>query len=74
MSHSIESIAAMIPPHAAQLAVANVLAALGSQLDWNSDTTSNVANAVASISQYLPDVPSYFDQNDAAVEFWQNLR
>ncbi len=74
MSHTIGSIAAMIPPHEAQIAVAKVLAALGSQLDWNSDTTSNVASAVDDVGQYLPGVPSYFNQDDEAVAFWQNLQ
>ncbi|ORW08123.1 MULTISPECIES: hypothetical protein [Mycolicibacter] len=73
MSQTIGSIAAMIPPHEAQLAVAKVLAALGGQFDWDSDTTANVADAVAHIGQYLPGVPSYFNQNDEAVTFWQNL-
>lgn len=73
MSHTIDSIAAMIPPHEAQIAVAKVLAALGGQFGWNSDTTANVADAVAGLSQYLPGIPPYIEQDEGAVDFWRNL-
>ena len=68
----ITEIAARIPADTAQLAVARVLAALGSESDWSSDTLDAIAAAVAPAH---PDgLPSVFDQDDAAVEFWQAAR
>ncbi|AZS12049.1 hypothetical protein SEA_ZETZY_79 [Mycobacterium phage Zetzy] len=68
---NIRDIAALIPPDKAQLAVARVIAALGSQYDWNADTLDGVAEAVKSV---VPEqVPSPFDQDDEAIEFWQEV-
>ncbi|QGJ97362.1 hypothetical protein PBI_ISCA_82 [Mycobacterium phage Isca] len=68
---SIEDIAALIPADKAQLAVARVIAALGSQFDWDSDTLDGVANAVKDV---VPaEIPSPFDQDDEAIEFWQEV-
>jgi len=67
----IQEIAAMIPPHEAQLAVAKVFVALGSQFDWNSDTLDQVAEGVA--GAHPQGLPSVFDQDDEAVKFWDEV-
>ncbi|ALF00963.1 hypothetical protein SEA_SERENITY_96 [Mycobacterium phage Serenity] len=68
----IREIAARIPADKAQLAVARVFVALGSQFDWDSGTLDHVAEAVA--SAHPQGLPSVFDQDEAAVEFWENVR
>ncbi|WNN93943.1 hypothetical protein SEA_HASHROD_88 [Mycobacterium phage HashRod] len=68
---NIRQLAALIPPDKAQLAVAEVIAALGAQQSWDADTLDDVANAVKSV---VPEqVPSPFDQDEAAVEFWEGM-
>jgi len=67
----VNEIAERIPADAAQLAVARILAILGSQFDWDSSTLDYVAEAVApSIPR---GVPSVFDQDGDAVVFWQEV-
>ncbi|AEK07437.1 hypothetical protein ROCKSTAR_74 [Mycobacterium phage Rockstar] len=67
----IRDIAALIPADKAQLAVARVIAALGAQESWDADTLDGVAEAVKGV---VPaEVPSPFDQDDEAIEFWQEV-
>jgi hypothetical protein len=68
----IHEVAAQIPAATAQLAVANVLAVLGSRDEWNSDTLDDVAAAVA--IAHPKGLPSIFDQDDDAVAFWEKMR
>ena len=73
MADTIQSIAAQIPAGQAQIAVAKVMAALGCQFDWNSDTLDWVAEAIKPVADSLRGVPDCMDQDDAAVEFWQSI-
>lgn len=68
----ITEIAARIPAEVAQLAVARVLTALGSETDWSSDTLDEIATAVA--PAHPAGLPSVFDQDDDAVTFWQEVQ
>lgn len=68
----ITDIAARIPAGAAQLAVARVLVALGSEFDWNSDTLDGVVQAVGPC---VPaGLPAVFDQDEDAIAFWQEVQ
>ena len=68
----IHEVADRIPAATAKLAVAQVLAVLGSRSDWSADTLDDVAAAVA--AAHPKGLPSIFDQGDAAVAFWEKLR
>jgi hypothetical protein len=68
----IHEVAEQIPAATAKLAIANVLAVLGSQSDWSADTLDDVAAAVA--AAHPKGLPSIFDQDDEAVAFWEKLR
>lgn len=68
----IHEVAEQIPAATAKLAVANVLAVLGSRSEWSSDTLDDVAAAVA--AAHPKGLPSIFDQDDEAVEFWGSVR
>lgn len=68
----IEDVAKLIPPDTAQRVAAKVMAALGSQLDWNSDTLEWVAEAMKPLDG-IGGTPRFMDQDDDAIEFWQNL-
>lgn len=62
----------MIDPDKARLAVADAMVAMGREQDWDSETIEHVASALSSA---FPDsVPSVFDQNDDAVDFWQSVQ
>lgn len=69
---NLSEVAAKIDPDEARFAVAKVMAALGCQTDWNSETLDWVADAVGGLAARtgLPDI---FDQDDAAVEFWKGV-
>lgn len=67
----ISEIAARIPARDAQLAVARVLAVLGSEFDWNSATLDDIVTA---ISPAIPTgLPSCFDQSDDDISFWRGV-
>lgn len=67
----IEELAARITARDAQLAVARVLAVLGSEFDWNADTLDQIVTA---IGPAIPaGVPSCFDQSDDDITFWRGL-
>lgn len=67
----ITEIASRIPVDVAQLAVARVLVALGSETDWSADTLDCVA---AAVGQARPeDLPPVFDQDESALNFWQEV-
>lgn len=68
---TVEDVAALVDPAAAQLAVARAMAAFGAELEWDSETIEYVADAVR--PAFPKDLPSVFDQDDAAVEFWESL-
>jgi len=67
----IADVAARIDPGKARLAVARMCAALGAELDWGSDTLEAVAEAVRPAAPN--GFPSFTDQDDDAVDFWQNV-
>lgn len=67
----IADIAARIDPDKARLAVARMCAALGAELDWGSDTLEAIAEAVTPAAPN--GFPSFTDQDDDAIEFWQNV-
>lgn len=69
---NLSEVAAKIDPNEARIAVAKVMAALGGQFDWNSDTLEWVADAVCGLA-VRSGLPSVADQDDAAVEFWKNV-
>lgn len=67
----INEIAAKVPADVAQLAVARVLVALGSEQNWSADTLDEIATAVAPA---IPaGLPSVFDQDEAAEDFWRGV-
>lgn len=68
----IEDVARLIPADKAQLAIARVMAALGSQFDWNADTLDWVADAVRTFNR-IGGLPTFIEQDDDAILFWQNL-
>lgn len=67
----IAEIAARVDPDKARLAVARMCAALGAEFDWGSDTLSAIAEAVTPAAPN--GFPSFTDQADDAIEFWQNV-
>lgn len=67
----IDEIAALIPADDARIAVARVLAALGSATDWGADTLDYIATAVAPLRP--EELPPVFDQDDSALDFWQEV-
>lgn len=68
---NINEIAAKIDPDKARLAIAHAMVALGSELDWDSETIEHVASALS--PAFPADLPNAFDQDQAAVEFWQDI-
>jgi len=69
---SVTEVAAQIDPHEARIAVARVMAALGREFDWNSDTFEGIAVAVVGLAA-RSGLPSVADQDDGAIEFWQRI-
>lgn len=67
----VADVAARIDPDKARLAVARMCAALGAELDWGSDTLEAIAEAVTPAAPN--GFPSFTDQDDDAIEFWQNV-
>lgn len=73
---SVKFIADRVSEGEAQVAVAKVLAALGSDEDWHAETLDGVVDAVRGIANRLhtaEGVPLPWDQDDDALEFWQTV-
>ncbi|MET4614076.1 hypothetical protein ABIC28_005089 [Rhodococcus sp. PvR044] len=66
----ISEIAARIDPAKAQIACANILVSLGGYAEWSSDHLEWIADALRPVHEGTG-LPSYTDQDDAAVEFWE---
>lgn len=76
---TIEKLADLIPARTAQITCATLLAALGSQYEWNSDTMSSVSEAAHEINRIsveagLPSIYEQNDEDDSAEQFWQDLQ
>lgn len=71
-SARIRTIAAMIPAWQAQIAVAKIMAALGCQVDAH-DTLDDVNAAIRPVMSSLGDIPSVFEESEAAVRFWESV-
>ncbi|HJT94050.1 MAG TPA: hypothetical protein VJ777_19310, partial [Mycobacterium sp.] len=67
----LADIAAMVDPAKAQRAIADVMACLGMDSEWGSETIEHVASAAK--SAFPEGLPSVFDQDDDAVSFWSSL-
>jgi hypothetical protein len=67
----LAELADRIDPDLARLALARIMQTLGAAADWDSDTMSNVAAAVA--HAHPVGLPSPFDQDDDALTFWQSV-
>jgi hypothetical protein len=72
MSRTVASIAAQIPAEAAQLALARVMAAMGSSPDWNADVWRAVERIVKPVAE-LAGLPAVGDADDAAHDFWSSV-
>lgn len=70
---SFAQIAASIPTGEAQRAVAEIMAIMGSDVDWSADTLSGIATVIGRFSNAAGS-PDFSDQNDSAVSFWSALR
>lgn len=69
---TIDQIAAMIEPQKAQLAVANVMVALGADTSWSGDTVMAVKEAVQyAFPKNLPDPTE--SEADGTERFWQTV-
>ena len=66
------AIAEAIDPQKAQRAVADMVAALGSAYEWNSETVEWLAEYLAEAVDGL-DLPSFDSQSDTALAFWQEV-
>jgi hypothetical protein len=66
-------IAAAIPAPDAQRAVAEIMAIMGSDVDWSADTLSDIATVIGRFSNAAGS-PDFSDQDDFAVSFWSALR
>lgn len=68
---TIAELAAMIDPAAAQKAVAEILATLGSAEDWSGDQLEGIT---VSLGGVCPVDRSWTDQNEEEMEFWNSLQ
>lgn len=69
----VADIAARLDPDKCRLAVARVMAVLGSKYEWNSDTAVEVHDSVSDAAA-AAGLPAIGDQDEDAVEFWETLR
>jgi hypothetical protein len=67
----IDEVAARIDPLKARYAVARLCALLGRKFDWDSGTFNEIRDAI--IPAAPSSCPAFFDQDDDAVAFWQNV-
>jgi hypothetical protein len=72
---TLAEVAAQLDPVKSRLALAGVLRALGAKQSWDSEVLDWVGESIRR-SGVLEDaeLPSCFDQDDEAVEFWQEVR
>lgn len=68
---SIRGVAALIDPDRARLAVAKAMACMGSEQEWDSEMIEWVAEALK--SAFPQGLPSVFDQDEHAAEYWEGL-
>lgn len=68
---SLAEIADRVDPTKARHAVARLCVLLGSELDWDSGTFNDIRDAI--IPAAPNSCPPFFDQDDEALEFWQNV-
>lgn len=68
---NIRKIAAQVDPVAAQMAIARAMVALGSESNWDSETIEHVCSAIS--PAFPSGLPSVFNQDDGAVDFWASL-
>ncbi|WP_137811173.1 hypothetical protein [Gordonia sp. GAMMA] len=66
----ITDIAAQIETTGAQLAVAKIMRILGRVEDWAPDQLDYIAETLMDLRP--EGIPSFVDQDEAAIEFWQN--
>lgn len=69
---NLHQVADKIPAPEAQLAVARAMVAMGSEAEWDSGTIECVVEAMAPAAR-ASGLPSFVDQDAAAVEFWGNI-
>lgn len=67
---TVDELAAMIDPAAAQKSVAYILAILGEAEDWGGDQLESIATALGGIN---PTDHSWTDQSEEELEFWESL-
>ena len=76
---TLGEIAARIPAHQAQLAVAKIFAAVGSIPEWDSETIEHVLNCLGEIHDdlFLPwhasDLPDPYSTRADSQEFWDTI-
>lgn len=77
---TLAEIAARIPAHQAQLAVAKIFAVVGSTPEWDSETIEHVLNQLSEIHDDLfiglwgrTDLPDPYSTANEAQEFWENI-
>ncbi|UQX13394.1 hypothetical protein [Candidatus Mycobacterium methanotrophicum] len=68
---TVRQVAALVDSDKAKLAVAQAMAALGSEIEWDSETIEHVCEAIR--PAFPEGLPSVFNQDGAAAEFWENL-
>lgn len=72
MSRTVASIAAQIPAEAAQLALATIMATMGSSTEWNADVWMKVERALVPAAE-MAALPAVGDADDAAYDFWASI-
>lgn len=70
---NIRDVARKIDPWAAQVALATIFTILGSEEDWGSDQLQDIG-AICTDLQKETILPSIGDQDDAALEFWNDRK
>lgn len=67
---TIDELAALIDPAAAQKAVAEILAILGEAENWNADQLATISMSLGGV---CPVDHSWTNQSEEELEFWENL-
>lgn len=68
---TLQQVAERVDPAAAQIAIARILAGLGSQAEWSSEDLEWIATTAMSAKP--AGLPSASDQDDDALAFWQEV-